>query len=55
MDEVLNPFYLFEIFSCVVWTVDDYTLYAACIFIVSIISVGIALYEIRTVSVLFLD
>lgn len=50
MDEVLNPFYLFEIFSCVVWTVDEYTLYAGCIFIVSIISVGIALYEIRTVT-----
>lgn len=50
IDEVLNPFYLFEIFSCVVWTVDDYIYYAACIFVVSIISVGVALYEIRRVT-----
>ncbi|KZS08802.1 putative Cation-transporting ATPase 13A2 [Daphnia magna] len=50
IDEVLNPFYLFEIFSCVVWTVDDYIYYAACIFVVSIVSVGIALYEIRRQS-----
>ncbi len=49
IDEVLNPFYLFEIFSCVVWTVDDYIYYAGCIFVVSIISVGVALYEIRRV------
>ncbi|EFX79100.1 hypothetical protein DAPPUDRAFT_53014, partial [Daphnia pulex] len=50
IDEVLNPFYLFEIFSCIVWTVDDYIYYAACIFVVSIISVGVALYEIRRQS-----
>ena len=49
IDEVLNPFYLFEIFSCVVWTVDDYIYYAGCIFVVSIVSVGVALYEIRRV------
>jgi len=49
VDEVLNPFYLFEIFSCVVWTVDEYIIYAGCIFVVSIVSVAVALYEIRKV------
>lgn len=49
IDEVLNPFYLFEVFSCVVWTVDEYIIYAGCIFVVSIVSVAVALYEIRKV------
>ena len=50
VDEVLNPFYLFEIFSVVVWTVDDYIYYAGCVFAVSVISMAVALYEIRQVG-----
>ena len=50
IDEVLNPFYLFEIFSVIVWTVDEYYYYAICIFVVSIFSLGVALFEIRTVG-----
>jgi magnesium-transporting ATPase (P-type) len=49
-DEVLNPFYLFEIFSVIVWTVDEYIYYAGCIFVVSIISLAVALHEIRQQS-----
>ena len=50
IDEVLNPFYLFEVFSMIVWTADEYLYYAGCIFVVSIISLAVALYEIRKVS-----
>lgn len=47
---MLNPFYLFEIFGVVVWTADEYTLYAGIIFLLSIVSVVVALYEIRQQS-----
>ncbi|XP_054631130.1 cation-transporting ATPase 13A2 isoform X2 [Dunckerocampus dactyliophorus] len=49
-EEVLNPFYLFQIFSIILWLFDEYYFYAACIFFVSMLSIGISLYEIRKQS-----
>nr|XP_057940919.1 cation-transporting ATPase 13A2 isoform X2 [Doryrhamphus excisus] len=46
-DEVLNPFYIFQIFSIILWLFDEYYFYAACILLVSMLSIGISLYEIR--------
>ncbi|KAM9786025.1 polyamine-transporting ATPase 13A2 [Neosynchiropus ocellatus] len=50
-EEVLNPFYVFQIFSIALWSFDDYYYYASCIFIISVLSISISLYEIRKQSV----
>ncbi|MEQ2162197.1 hypothetical protein GOODEAATRI_017343, partial [Goodea atripinnis] len=44
---VLNPFYIFQVFSITLWSIDGYYFYALCIFIISVISIGISLYETR--------
>ncbi|NXI48956.1 AT132 ATPase, partial [Chloroceryle aenea] len=47
VEEVLNPFYIFQVFSIVLWVCDAYYYYAACIFLISTISIGLSLYETR--------
>lgn len=47
IDEVLNPFYIFQLASIILWSCDDYYYYASCIFIISMISIGVSLYEIK--------
>uniref|UniRef100_A0A673MHK4 Probable cation-transporting ATPase 13A2 n=1 Tax=Sinocyclocheilus rhinocerous TaxID=307959 RepID=A0A673MHK4_9TELE len=49
-EEVLNPFYIFQVFSIILWMSDRYYYYAACILIISLISIGLSLYEIRKQS-----
>lgn len=49
-EEVLNPFYIFQVFSIILWMSDGYVYYAACIFIISLISIGVSLYETRKQS-----
>uniref|UniRef100_A0A8C4XKT4 Polyamine-transporting ATPase 13A2 n=1 Tax=Falco tinnunculus TaxID=100819 RepID=A0A8C4XKT4_FALTI len=49
--QVLNPFYIFQVFSIVLWVFDAYYYYAACIFLISTISLGLSLYETRKQSV----
>uniref|UniRef100_A0A8C4U0M6 Polyamine-transporting ATPase 13A2 n=1 Tax=Falco tinnunculus TaxID=100819 RepID=A0A8C4U0M6_FALTI len=51
VEEVLNPFYIFQVFSIVLWVFDAYYYYAACIFLISTISLGLSLYETRKQSV----
>ncbi|XP_072222711.1 polyamine-transporting ATPase 13A2 isoform X1 [Leuresthes tenuis] len=50
-EEVLNPFYVFQMFSITLWMTDSYYFYALCIFIISIISIAVSLYETRKQSV----
>ncbi|XP_063997389.1 polyamine-transporting ATPase 13A2 isoform X1 [Pogoniulus pusillus] len=50
VEEVLNPFYIFQVFSMVLWVCDAYYYYAACIFLISTISLGLSLYETRKQS-----
>lgn len=45
ISEVLNPFYIFQIFSVVLWMWDHYYYYASCIMIISTASVILSLYE----------
>uniref|UniRef100_A0A0B7AE23 Cation-transporting ATPase n=1 Tax=Arion vulgaris TaxID=1028688 RepID=A0A0B7AE23_9EUPU len=45
--EVLNPFYIFQIASIILWAIDYYYYYAGCIFFISALSIGISLREIR--------
>ena len=43
--EVLNPFYIFQIFAVALWIYDYYLVYASCIFIVSLIGVVVSIIE----------
>ncbi|XP_065322767.1 probable cation-transporting ATPase W08D2.5 isoform X2 [Gordionus sp. m RMFG-2023] len=45
--EVLTPFYIFQIFSVILWYNDEYELYASCILIISVLSLFQSTYEIR--------
>ncbi|BFZ23149.1 hypothetical protein BsWGS_26187 [Bradybaena similaris] len=45
--EVLNPFYIFQIASIILWAIDEYYYYASCIFLISGISIGISLRETK--------
>lgn len=47
--EVINPFYLFQLFSITLWCLDDYYYYAGCVFLLSSISIAVSLYETRSV------
>eukprot|EP00095_Tigriopus_kingsejongensis_P002264 snap_masked-scaffold633_size121756-processed-gene-0.12 protein:Tk02264 transcript:snap_masked-scaffold633_size121756-processed-gene-0.12-mRNA-1 annotation:"probable cation-transporting atpase 13a3-like" len=49
-EEVINPFYIFQIGSIILWSFDNYYYYASCIFLISIISIGISLLETRRQS-----
>ncbi|SMN20528.1 similar to Saccharomyces cerevisiae YOR291W YPK9 Vacuolar protein with a possible role in sequestering heavy metals [Maudiozyma saulgeensis] len=49
-DEVLHPFYIFQIFSIILWSLDEYYYYAACIFIISVMSIVDTLIQTRKTS-----
>ncbi|KAF4020877.1 hypothetical protein G4228_012716 [Cervus hanglu yarkandensis] len=49
--EVLNPFYVFQLFSVCLWFSEDYKEYAFAIIIMSIISVALTVYDLREQSV----
>lgn len=51
VEQCLHPFYVFQVASIILWTLDDYQLYAATIFIISVISIITTLVETRSVSV----
>jgi len=38
LDEVLHPFYIFQVFSIILWCAEDYYYYAFCIFVMSVFS-----------------
>uniref|UniRef100_A0A3P9IIQ1 Polyamine-transporting ATPase 13A2 n=1 Tax=Oryzias latipes TaxID=8090 RepID=A0A3P9IIQ1_ORYLA len=51
LEEVLNPFYVFQVFSISLWMIDEYYYYALCILLISIVSIGVSLYETRRQSI----
>ncbi|CAH0388711.1 unnamed protein product [Bemisia tabaci] len=54
-DEILHPFYVFQIISVVVWSMDEYSSYAACVFIMSTVSIVVSIYETRQQKVMLRD
>ncbi|KAK9235185.1 hypothetical protein V1525DRAFT_282585 [Lipomyces kononenkoae] len=48
VEEVLHPFYIFQLFSMVLWALDEYYYYAACIFVISFISITNTLVETKS-------
>ncbi|XP_027621931.1 probable cation-transporting ATPase 13A4 [Tupaia chinensis] len=49
--EVLNPFYVFQLFSVCLWFSEDYKEYSFAIIIMSIISIALTVYDLRQQSV----
>jgi cation-transporting P-type ATPase 13A2 len=48
VDEIAHPFNVFQIASIIIWLYEDYYLYALSIFLISVMSSGITLYETHT-------
>ena len=49
-EEVLNAFYVFQIASIILWSLDEYYYYASCIALISLVSVVVSLVETRRQS-----
>ncbi|KAI0666684.1 Ca-transporting ATPase [Trametes maxima] len=47
IDEVIHPFYVFQIASIILWSFDDYYYYAFCIALISAISIVTTLVETK--------
>jgi cation-transporting ATPase 13A3/4/5 len=47
VDEAFHPFYVFQIASLLLWSLDEYYYYAACIFIISVVSITTTLIETK--------
>ncbi|KFV42749.1 putative cation-transporting ATPase 13A4, partial [Gavia stellata] len=51
--QVLNPFYVFQLFSVCLWFAEDYMEYATAIIIMSLLSIFLTVYDLRQVRHLF--
>ena len=47
VEEALHPFYIFQVFSIILWAFDTYYYYAGCIFFISVVSVANTLIETK--------
>lgn len=47
VDEVFHPFYVFQIASLILWSMDEYYYYAAAIFVISVVSIVTTLIETK--------
>lgn len=48
--QIIHPFYIFQIASIVLWTLDDYYYYAFCIAFISFISIVTTLVDTKKVD-----
>ncbi|XP_022090368.1 probable cation-transporting ATPase 13A3 [Acanthaster planci] len=55
IQEVLNPFYIFQLFSVALWLSDNYYYYSGCIILMSAVSITVALYTTRKQSITLRD
>ncbi|XP_048833620.1 polyamine-transporting ATPase 13A3 isoform X1 [Brienomyrus brachyistius] len=53
--EVLNPFYIFQLFSVILWSADEYYYYAMAIVLMSVISIATSLYTIKKQYIMLHD
>lgn len=47
--KAFHPFYIFQIASLVLWSLDEYYYYAVCIFLISVFSIGTTVIETKSV------
>ena len=47
VDEAFHPFYVFQIASLILWSLDEYYYYATCIFLISVVSITTTLIDTR--------
>jgi len=47
--EVLNPFYVFQFFSFILWFLDTYYYYASAILLMSAYGIGMSIFQTRRV------
>jgi hypothetical protein len=45
--QVIHPFYVFQIASIILWSLDDYFYYAFCIALISVVSITTTLIDTR--------
>ncbi|KAL9605801.1 MAG: hypothetical protein Q9179_001034 [Wetmoreana sp. 5 TL-2023] len=48
IDEAFHPFYVFQLCSLILWSLDEYYYYAVCIFLISVVSITTTLLETRS-------
>lgn len=48
IDQVLKPFFVFQIFSVILWCTEGYYWYAIAIFVIMCISLTINIYYVQT-------
>ena len=48
VDEILSPFYMFQIFSVILWMCDEYYIYATSILCITTVSMSVTLYTVRS-------
>lgn len=49
--EVLNPFYIFQLFSFILWFSDEYYYYAAAIMLMSVFGITMSVRQTRKVRI----
>lgn len=47
--QALNPFYIFQAFTCIIWFLQEYWMYTSLVMLFSVLSVGMTVYETRKV------
>jgi cation-transporting ATPase 13A3/4/5 len=50
VDEIIHPFYVFQVASIILWSLDDYYYYAFCIALISTLSVVTTLIDTKKVK-----
>ncbi|KAJ5736601.1 uncharacterized protein N7483_001726 [Penicillium malachiteum] len=48
LDEAFHPFYMFQVASLVLWSMDEYYYYAVCIFLISVFSIATTVFETKS-------
>ena len=48
--KIIHPFYVFQIASIILWSIDDYVYYAFCIALISALSVITTLVDTKKVN-----
>lgn len=48
VDEAFHPFYVFQVASLILWSLDQYYYYAGCIFLISVVSISATLIDTRS-------